>query len=293
MPIASVSRQGVKLSCRTVGPAGADRALLLVHGLNTNMAFWHPLLVRQLSADRLVVAYDQRGHGGSDMPASGYTVNDLADDALAVLDAHQLANVDIVAHSYGSGVALQLARLHPHRVRSLTILDGRLRSLQGEVRLGDWAHFPRWSERLQAAGMQVDANWEIDCTLPMRLEAVDFSQVADGLEGDGFFVPRLNNKRSGAKYRRLMTETSALAEYDRCVGLTRDVLADIQQPTLLVYGTMSPFLPTCNILAAHLHNTQVELLEGAGHNFPLMQPAPTLRALSRFAALGLPCPPRA
>lgn len=293
MPIANVSRQGIKLSCRTIGPSNPDRAVLLVHGLNTNMAFWHPLLIRQLSADRLVVAYDQRGHGGSDMPASGYTVNDLTDDALAVLDAHQVAAVDIVAHSFGSGIALQLARLHPHRVRSLTILDGRLRSLQGEVRLGDWAHFPRWSERLQAAGMKVDANWEIDCTLPLRLEAVDFSKVAEGLEGDGFFVPRLNNKRSGLKYRRLMTETSALADYDRCVGLTREVLCEIQQPTLLVYGTMSPFLPTCEILAAALPNTQVELLEGGGHNFPLTQPVPTLGALSRFSALGLACAPSA
>ncbi len=289
MPIASINRHGVKLSCRAVGSSGAQRAVLLVHGLNTNIAFWHPLLMRRLSADRLTVAFDQRGHGASDMPQSGYTLDDLAADALAVLDGHEIAAADLIAHSFGSGIALQLARRHPERVASLTILDGRLRSLQADVRLRDWAHFERWSARLAAAGMQVDGNWEIDCRLPLRLEAVDFSKVADGLEGDGFFVPRLNNKRAGAKYRRLMTETSALAEYDRCVGLTADVLPQIAQPTLLVYGDGSPFLPTCRVLADRLPNAKVELIRGGGHNFPLVQPGPTLAALERFAPLNLAC----
>lgn len=287
MPITNVFNQGVKVSCRSTMPVESGRAALFIHGLNTNLAFWHPLLVRQMAADRLVLCYDQRGHGGSDMPASGYTIDDLVGDALAVLDAHEVAAADIIAHSFGAGIALQLARKHPGRVRTITILDGRLRSIQGVVRLGDWEHYPRWSQQLAEAGMTVDPSWEIDCRLPVRLEAVDFSRVSGVLEADGFFVPRLTNKRAGQKYRRLIAETTAFDDYDRCVGLTREVLGEIQQPTLLVYGTHSPFVPSCEILAAEMPDVHVELIEGAGHNFPLMLPEPTLKALAAWTPLGV------
>jgi pimeloyl-ACP methyl ester carboxylesterase len=290
MPISNVSNHGVKISCRSTAPVESGRAALFIHGLNTNLAFWHPLVVRQLAANRFVLCYDQRGHGGSDMPETGYTIDDLVGDALAVLDAHVVGAADVIAHSFGAGIALQLARKHPDRVRTITLLDGRLRSIQGVVRLGDWEHYPRWSQQLAEAGMTVDPTWEIDCRLPVRLEAVDFSRVSGVLEADGFFVPRLTNKRAGQKYRRLIAETTAFDDYDRCVGLTREVLSDIHQPTLLVYGTHSPFVPSCEILADEMPNAHVELIEGAGHNFPLSLPEATLRALAGWPPLGVAMP---
>jgi pimeloyl-ACP methyl ester carboxylesterase len=286
MAIATISRAGVNLSCRATGPADADRSVLLIHGLNTNMAFWHPQLVRRLSADRLLLMYDQRGHGNSDMPERGYRLTDLVDDALAVLDAHGVESTDIVAHSFGTGVALQMARRHPDRVRSVAVLDGRLRSIQQNVRLRDWSSFARWARRIEEAGMSVDPDWEIDCRLPLRMEAVDFSKISAGLEADGFFVPRVN-KRSGEKYRRLLTETQALVEYDDADGLTRDVLSELRLPILLIYGTLSPFLPTCDTLTAELPDVRTEILEGGGHNFPLARPAETLAALAQWETLAL------
>lgn len=284
MAIAPVIRAGIQLSCRATGPTDSGQAVLLIHGLNTNMAFWHPLIVRSLADQRLVLLYDQRGHGNSDMPDSGYTLAELAEDARAVLDAHGVEVADLIAHSFGSGVALQLARMYPQRVRSLTLLDGRLRTLQGEVRLRDWAHFDRWVQQFEAAGIAIDADWPIDCWLPLRMEGVDFSRVAAGLQADGFFVPR-TNKRSGARYRRLLTETSAPDEYNQASGLTRESLSTIAQPTLLVYGSASPFLPTRDILAAELPDVQTVTLPGTGHNFPFTQPEQTLSALTRCQIL--------
>jgi len=283
MAIGIVTREGIKLSCRATGPTESTRAVLLIHGLNTNMAFWHPLLVRQLSADRQLILYDQRGHGASDLPESGYTLADLAEDARAVLDAHGVESADIVAHSFGSGVAMQLARTYPQRVRSLTILDGRLRSLQGEVRLRDWTFFGKWSEQFDAAGIAIDPDWEIDCLLPLKMESIDFSLVSEGMQAHGFFVPR-TNKRAGSKYRQLMTETKALADYENPCGLTRETLHEVTQPTLLIYGAMSPFLPTCKILAAELPDAQVAILDDAGHNFPITKPEQTLGAMAEWSA---------
>lgn len=281
MALVSIIRDNVRLSCRAVGDVTDGRATLCIHGLNANLAFWHPLVVRRLAEEQPVVMFDLRGHGASDLPSSGYTLHDLADDARAVLDAHGVSQADVVAHSFGTGVALQLARQEPGRVRRLTILDGRLRSLQGDVRLRDWAHFARWRKQLGSAADTIDPDWEIDCRLPLRMADVDFSSVSSDLEREGFFVPRFN-KRSGEKYRRLMQETKALEELDDECGLTRESLREISQPVLLVYGTVSPFLPTCDVLAAELPSAQVEILDGAGHNFPLTHPEQTLRALERW-----------
>lgn len=283
MAIASVTRGGVTLSCRAAGAVGVGRATLCIHGLNANLAFWHPLLVRRLAEERPVVLYDQRGHGGSDLPERGYTLQDLADDAKAVLDAFNVDEADLVAHSFGSGVALQLARQEPARIRRVAVLDGRLRSVQGDVRLRDWAHFPRWLQQLGDAAATIDPDWEIDCRLPLRMEGVDFSRVSADLEREGFFVPRFN-KRSGEKYRRLMTETRALEELDDASGLTIEALREISQPVLLVYGTVSPFLPTCDILARELPHAEVKILERAGHNFPLTHPEPTVEALLSWSS---------
>ena len=82
-----------------------------------------------------------------------------------------------------------------------------------------------------------------------------------------------------------MTETAALAEYDQSCGLTRGTLAEVTQPTLLIYGAMSPFLPTCQILAAELPDAQTSILDDAGHNFPITTPEQTLGAMARWSAL--------
>ncbi|HZZ72902.1 MAG TPA: alpha/beta hydrolase [Pirellulales bacterium] len=285
MALFSVERAGVKLSCRAAGAAGgAAPSWLLIHGLNTNLAFWHPLLVRRLSAARQVLLYDQRGHGNSDTPPHGYTTVDLAQDALAVLDSRQVAQADLVAHSFGAGVALQLARLFPERVRSVTLLDGRIRSIQPDVRLGQWAHFPRWSQKFAEAGIALDPEWKVDCLLPMKLQNADVARVGEGLEADGFFVPKVQ-VRAATKYRQLMNETTAVREFDEVGGLTREVLRALPCPTLLVYGTVSPFFPSGAELAREIPQAELIILEGAGHNFPLNQPERTWQTLSAWHGL--------
>ena len=283
MAITTVTRDGVNLRCRDAGRHDASSAMLLIHGLNTNMAFWHPLLVRRLGESRRLVLYDQRGHGYSDLPPGGYTSFEMAEDARAVLDAFDFSAVDVVAHSFGAGVALQLARLHPERVRSLILLDGRIRAIQPEVRLRDWEHFPRWEKKFADAGIAIDPNWLVDCTLPLKLANSDLSTVGAELQAEGFFVANVQ-KRAAEKYRQLMTDTNAVAEFHDSAGLTLESLAEIRQPTLLVYGDISPFFASGEQLASVLPNSTLEVVEGAGHNFPLNRPERTWEILAQWIA---------
>ncbi|WP_282692927.1 alpha/beta hydrolase [Streptomyces sp. CC208A] len=80
------SADGATLHAEVHGPEGAP-AVVLAHGWTCSTAFWAEQ-IRALAADHRVVAYDQRGHGRSPVPApGGYSTTALADDLEAVLAA--------------------------------------------------------------------------------------------------------------------------------------------------------------------------------------------------------------
>jgi pimeloyl-ACP methyl ester carboxylesterase len=78
------STDGVRLATEIHGPDDAP-SVVLIHGWTCSTRTWAPV-IRALCDELRIVAYDQRGHGGSDRPdASGYRTEALADDLAAVL----------------------------------------------------------------------------------------------------------------------------------------------------------------------------------------------------------------
>ncbi len=279
-----VERDGVKLSYRLAGRTDGPVALL-IHGLGANMAFWHPALVRRLGEHRRLLMYDQRGHGYSTLAPSGYTAGELAADALALLDALNIETVDLVAHSFGAGVALQLLRSVPERVDGLTILDGRVRLLQPAQRLRDWEHWQTWWRYFEAAGVEVDDEQELDFSLLAIMADPRFAEVRMNLEADGFFVPfGLWNagRRAAAKWRRLIEETTAPRDFQDTSGLSVEFLQQIDKPLLAVYGEFSHCLPTRDGLLRYVPHCQSVVLPGVGHNFPVLRPDETARHIETF-----------
>jgi pimeloyl-ACP methyl ester carboxylesterase len=276
-----VSRGSVTLNARAVGTPTSARPVLLIHGLNANMAFWHPVLVRELAARRLVVMYDQRGHGRSDMPASGYTPDELARDAAAVLDAYGIGEADVVAHSFGSTVALQLARLFPTRVRSLALLDARLRLFQPALKLADWPDFERWKTSLGAAGERLDAELAADFMLPLYLADASVRQANQNLRANGF-APLGGGRRGAARSRRLLDETTAATDFQNSDGIDLQWLRSVACPVLAIYGSRSPFLETLTGLRREIPGCTTHLVDQGGHNFPVLYPERTAALLTAF-----------
>jgi pimeloyl-ACP methyl ester carboxylesterase len=99
--------------------------ILLLHGLSSNAAFWGRL-ADQLPGRRLI-ALDQRAHGASAAPATGYEPAALAADAAALVDALGLGRVVVAGHSWGATIALQLAADRPDLVAGLAVIDGPVR----------------------------------------------------------------------------------------------------------------------------------------------------------------------
>lgn len=95
--------------------------VIALHGVTDSWRSFEPVLPH-LPGTLRVFALTQRGHGGSEAPASGYALADFADDVVAFLDAQRLERAIIVGHSMGSANALRLAIDHPQRVAALALL---------------------------------------------------------------------------------------------------------------------------------------------------------------------------
>jgi pimeloyl-ACP methyl ester carboxylesterase len=100
--------------------------ILFLHGWPDSW-FSFSRLLPLLPARYHAYAVDQRGFGDSERPARGYTIDELAADVVAFLDAVEVGRATVVGHSFGSFVARRVAQLHPDRVSRLVLIDGAIR----------------------------------------------------------------------------------------------------------------------------------------------------------------------
>ncbi len=115
---------GLRLNYVAGGPRDGA-AVILLHGL-TDSSFSFSRVLPLMPPELRVIALDQRGHGDSDRPAGGYTMDDFAGDVIGVMNALGLAQATVVGHSMGSFVARRVAERAPERIRKLVLLGTAL-----------------------------------------------------------------------------------------------------------------------------------------------------------------------
>ena len=97
-----------------------DRALVFLHYFAGSSRAWAPVMDRL--ADYRCIALDLRGFGDSDGPATGYAVNDSADDVAALIASLGLARYGLIGHSMGGKIALALAARRPPGLEALLLI---------------------------------------------------------------------------------------------------------------------------------------------------------------------------
>ena len=117
MPFAT--SHGARIYWRTDGAADKP-ALMLLTSIGTDLSLYDPV-VPLLTPDFRVLRMDTRGHGASDAPAGDYSLDLLADDVLAVMDAAGVAQASIAGTSLGGMIAMALAPKAPQRVTALIL----------------------------------------------------------------------------------------------------------------------------------------------------------------------------
>jgi 3-oxoadipate enol-lactonase len=110
----------VAVSFSVAGPEGAP-VVVLSNSLGATRAMWDPQ-VPGLAERYRVVTYDTRGHGRSPAPDGPYSIDDLADDVVALLDELGVERAHVVGLSLGGMTALRLAARAPDRVDRLAVL---------------------------------------------------------------------------------------------------------------------------------------------------------------------------
>lgn len=101
---------------------GAGPSVVFSHGVLYSCRMWDGQ-VSQLRSRFRCIAYDHRGQGQSAVPAAGYDMDNVAEDAAALIRTLGLQPVHFVGLSMGGFVGMRLAARHPELIRSLVLLD--------------------------------------------------------------------------------------------------------------------------------------------------------------------------
>lgn len=107
---------------QVLGNASEKQPVVFLHGLMGYGLNWRRI-ASSFQSDRQALIYDQRGHGRSFKPDTGYRPEDYADDLALILDELGWEQIDLVGHSMGGRNSLNFCYRFPHRVRRFVIED--------------------------------------------------------------------------------------------------------------------------------------------------------------------------
>ena len=258
--------QGTQVNVREDGSA-VDPVLVLIHGFTASTHWWTPV-TPALARRFRVIRVDLLGHGSSESPRDGYSMEHQADLVAGALELLDVKRATVVGHSMGGLVATALAERHGELVDRLVTIGTP----------PDTEHTSgAASERLSGVPVIGHAGWRL---VPERM-------VRARLEES--FAPELDVPAALVDDTAGMTYSAYAKSADESSGYRRertvpDRLREIGKPTLVVYGTEDTRVqPSSAELFRGLPRTQVVVLDGIGHNAQFEAPARTAVLIAGFA----------
>jgi 3-oxoadipate enol-lactonase len=245
----------VEVSYTEEGPRDAP-VVVLSNSLGATRGMWDPQ-VPPLAERFRVVTYDTRGHGSSPAPDGPYTLDDLVDDVVALLDRLGVRRAHVAGLSLGGMIALRLAAREPARVDRIAVLCSSAKTEpQGFL---DRAATAR-SDGTATFAPAVVARW---LTPPYAAEHPDL-------------VTRLEAMVAGADDAGYAACCEVVAAID-----LREDLGRITAPTLVVSGAEDPALPPAHqeAIAAGIPGAELLSVSPGAHLANLEQPLQVTGAL--------------
>ena len=256
--------------------SGTGPDIVMIHGITGNLAIWHLEIVPALMSDYQITTYDLRGHGYSDVPPTGYTTADHANDLRHLLDTLSIRRAHIVGHSFGADIALHFTVLFPERVDRLVLVEPAIAALLPLRERADWIGWKYWREKLALGGVTVPPEKWYDAEYLVRA-SVDLPML---------FGFRKGRARRAGPLVRLMNTTTAAKDYCELAGMTLDKIEQVRHHSLVLYGEDSVFVETYEYLRDHLPNASCYLMANSEHFGPIERPQLLLQYVREF--LGTP-----
>lgn len=267
----STTANGIQIEYDTFGEKGSP-AILLIMGLSAQMIGWEEEFCKQLAEKGLfVIRFDNRDVGLStkfeeagipDLAASRgekfevpYRLEDMADDAVGLLDGLGIEKAHICGVSMGAMITQVIGYRHPHRVLSLIPISGST---------GDPSLPPGKPEAIDMlitpAPEQREAYIENSVVMwKIFWGSLDFDEDAV-------------RQRAARSYDRAFYPPGIARQYAAILatGNRKPRLATITAPTLVIHGSEDPLLPVEHgrDTAEAIPGAEILIVEGMGHSLP-------------------------
>lgn len=242
---------------------GAGRPVVVIHGWPLSGKSWKAQIPAFRAAGYRVIAYDRRGFGQSDKPASGYGYDTLADDLAGLLEALDLRDVTLVGFSMGGGeVARYIANHGEERLRSVVFAAAIPPMMMKTPNNPDGP-----LEASEAAKMTAQLTADSDAFFDQFTKDF-FSANADGT----VLVSEADRQEAVALCKQ--ADKLAALEAMQSFGITdfREDLAKVTVPTLVVHGTADgivPFDGSGKRTHEAVPHSRLALIEGGPHGINL------------------------
>jgi pimeloyl-ACP methyl ester carboxylesterase len=244
---------------------GRGRPVLFIQGLGVDHRGWAGV-TRPLARRFRCISYDNRDVGRSALVEAPYGVLDLADDALGLLDALDIAQADLVGVSMGGVIAQEIAIPHPERVRRLVLVTTYTSGdPRGSAIFGSQAMLRRTLSHEEYCRATF---WSVYSHQDYRREGFIDEMVRRTAAND-LWQPQ------DAYERHVAAVTSANTE---------GRLGQIAAPTLILAGAEDILTPLrfSSLLAREIPDARLEVIEGAGHGMIWSCPEVVVEHVERF-----------
>ena len=225
---------------------GQGAALVLLHGFPFNRSMWREQ-IEALSSKHRVITADLRGHGETEVTASA-TMEEMADDVAALLDALDVERAIVGGLSMGGYVALAFARKYPARLRALILADTRPQADTDEAR----SNREKMAERALKEGMATIAEMQ----LPKLLAPETRARKPEAVSRVREMIVATKPEGAATALRGMMVRRDQT-----------DLLSQIKVPTLIIVGSEDELTPPHDAEAMHkaIKNSRLVNIANAGH----------------------------
>ncbi|MFQ5999697.1 MAG: alpha/beta fold hydrolase [Candidatus Bathyarchaeia archaeon] len=228
---------------------GEGPALALLHGWTGNHKLWKEQ-VPVFSKNYTVIMVDHRGHGESDKPRTGYSIQVFADDLHRVLDKLGISKTFIVGHSMGGMIAQKFYLSYPDKVRALILADTTSHGTGGTI-------------SFEEAGVLV--------------QTLGFQSAVEQFFAETFFAEGTSEEIiNWAKSEVLKTPQYVVEEGAKAMSQfdTTDRLSEIEVPTLIIHGDQDLAISVEKAKTLHekIPNSKLKIIRGSGHFILLEKP---------------------
>jgi len=237
--MAELEVRGVRLHVQRLG--SGDTKVVFIHGFvwdNLSSLFF--TLAPSVSRCAETLLYDLRGHGKSERPPTGYSLDDMVEDLaeLVRLVGWNQTPLHLVGNSYGGLIALAFAVKYPRQVATLVLIDSEIT-------------YPEWAQAMRERASDLGGEERRRLTESFREYSGRHKRPEDTL--------------LAARARQLVDETSLVDDFAAAPGYTDAMLSAITCPVLAYYGENSEARRFGELLACVLPNCDLRIIPGGSH----------------------------